>query len=230
MEYRPARRPSRAQQAAFDHPDVKAIVQAIVSKPELVLVKLAARAIIFDGKPDPDALYGLVGPGLWADDELGPVAERIVDAGVKIATAMPLDARKRRRGAVLERLVYTLVRSGGRGTVLREQEIRLDFNPRSRLQWSNAKEVLVDGAAFEVYECKADGLADVGDIDELSDIGTTAIAEGTNVRPTIAVFGSEAELRRRAVAWRMTETIYGVTTDGLLGLRSGLPQRPIRPA
>jgi hypothetical protein len=230
MEHRPGRRRNAAQSAAYRHRDVKAIVAAIEAKPEMVLIKLASKAIIFCGVPDQDALYGLVGAALYNDDELGPMAQQIAEAGVSIATALPLDTRRRRRGAVLERLVYSLVLAGGRGPRYREHEVRTTHNPRTHEQWTDAKELVVDGAAFEVYECKADGMADVGDVDQLSDIATSAIAAGADARATIAIFGSESALRIRAKAWRLTETIYGVPTEGLLSLAQGAPSKPIRPA
>ncbi|MES2210090.1 MAG: hypothetical protein V4515_07885 [Chloroflexota bacterium] len=197
---------------------------------DLRLLKLATRASLIRTQPDSDELYSLIGPALFWDDDLGGVAKRIAQRALNIGTAALREDRVRRRGAFLERLVYELVSDRIAGATFREHEVQLTHSPRSRRSWTRPKEAVASGPAFEIYECKSDGLPDVGDIDELSDVRTTAIAESVDCRPTIVVFGSEMDLRLKARAWRMTETIFGVTTDRIFALRGSAPDRPIVPA
>ena len=229
MRYR-AGSPDARQERAYEHPDVTGLVRDLVAQPDIRLVKLAAKASLIRTVPTPDEFYSLITPALYWDDYLGSVAQRVAQHALNIGTAVAREDRVRRRGAFLERLVFELVASREPGRTYREQEVQLDRAPRSGRAWTRPKEVLADAATFELYECKADGLVDVGDIDELSDVMTTATAEHTDARPTVVVLDSELALRVHAVAWRLTETIYGVTTERILGLREEAPSRPIRPA
>jgi hypothetical protein len=218
------------QDAAFSHEDVVALVAEIVAAQDLRLVKLAARVSMMRHELSPDDRYSLIGPVLFNDDDLGNRAQEVALRANKIGSAPSRDARVRRRGAFLERLVHELVGGRRANATYREREVELTHNPRSRRQWTHPKEVVVDDNPFEVFECKADGMVDVGDIDQLSDIATTARAEGTDPRATVVTLDSEAQLRRMAVAWRLTETIHGVPIERILGLADDPPDRPIVPA
>jgi hypothetical protein len=217
MRYRQGRIPAD-QEAAFNHPDVVSIADEVERHPKMALVKLVRKAILFNRDPTEQELLGLMGPSLALDPTLAGPARTIADCGVRISLRPSADECKRQRGAVLERLVWTLVKS--RATVVhREQQIELTVNPRSRNQWTHPKEILVDEHPFEVFECKSDGMVDIGDIDELSDIWSTATAEGTVSRPTVATLDSEMRLRAMAPAWRLREPIYYAAIDQLLELR-----------
>lgn len=217
MHYRQGTIPAD-QEAAFNHPDVVSIADAVERHPKMALVKLVQRAILFNRNPTEQELFGLMGPSLALDPTLARPARTIAECGVRISLRTSIAECKRQRGAVLERLVWTLVRS--RATVVhREQQIELTVNRRSRNQWSNPKEIVVDEHVFEVFECKSDGMIDIGDIDELSDIWSTATAEGTASRPTVATLESEMKLRAMAPGWRLKEPIYYAAIDQLLDLR-----------
>jgi hypothetical protein len=210
--------------------DVTTVVADLVSVRDLRLIKLADRASLIRTALTADEVYSLITPALYWDDDLGAAAQRVAATALRIGSTPGRDDRVRRRGALLERLVFELVSIRLPGATHHEQEVELTRNPRSRRPWTRPKEVVADGPQFETYECKADALPDVGDIDELSDISTTAAAEGTDARPTVVIFGSEGALRRLAVAWNLTETIYGVVTEDLLGLAAETPSKAIRPA
>jgi hypothetical protein len=214
---------------AFNDPDVVSIATELRAHPDLRLLKIAAAAALLRQAPTPDEIVGLVGAVVYWDDVLGPVAQRIVTAAIRIGTSTARDDRVRKRGALLERIAFELVSKRVPHTY-REHEIQLTHNPRSRRQWTEKKEVVADGPEFEVYECKSDGMPDIGDVDELSDISTTARAEGTPCRPTIVIFGTDQSVRIMARAWDMTETLYLVSTERILGLAHSSPSFVLRPA
>lgn len=201
----------------------------LVANPDLRLLKLADTASLLRQNLTEAETTDLIGPPLWFDDTLGPVARRIAANALGIGSAPSRDQRVRQRGALLERLVHVLVEGRLPGVTFHEHEVQLTHNPRSRRQWTEKKEVVAAGPQFEVYECKSDGLPTIGDIDELSDIVTTANAEGTVARSTLVTLGSIGNLRIQAKAWRMSEQLFGVTADTVLGLRSAPPGVPIRP-
>lgn len=222
--------PNPLQEAAFHQEHVVAIVDDLITHPDLRLVKLADTLSLMRSALTETEILDEIGIQLLMDAELAPVARRIAVNALSIGTSPAGDDRVRRRGALLERLVHKLVELRLPGDTFHEEKIELTHSPRSRRSWTAIKEVVADGAQFEVYECKSDGMPDIGDIDELSDIATTAKAENTDPRPTIAIFGSEGHLRQLAKGWRLTEDIYGVAIDSLLGLRNAAPRKVIRPA
>lgn len=228
MNHQPGR-PDTRQEAAFNHDDVVRIVDDIVANPDLRLVKLADSLSLVRLAMSEQEVRDFIGFSLLMDTDLGPVAVRIAESARNIATAASRDDRMRRRGALLERLVHRLVEVRVPSQTYHEHKIELTHNPRSRKDWTGAKEVVADGPQFEVYECKSDGLPDIGDIDELSDVRTTARAEGTDARPTIVTMGGLSSLGIQAKAWRLTETIYGVTIDKILTLAVEPPSKPIQP-
>jgi hypothetical protein len=229
VNHRPGR-PDPRQESAFNHEDVVGIIDDLVANPDLRLLKLADSLSLIREAMSEQEVRDFIGFSLLTDVNLGLVAVRVGNKARGIATAASRDDRVRRRGALLERLVHKLVEVRLPTQTHHEHQVELTHNPRSRRQWTGAKEIVADGAEFEVYECKSDGLPDIADIDELSDVRTTALAEGTDARPTIVTFGSEGSLRIQAKAWRLTETIYGVTIDRILGLASDPPGKPIQPA
>jgi hypothetical protein len=222
--------PNPLQEAAFHQEHVVAIVDDLIAHPDLRLVKLADTVSLMRSALTETELLNEIGIQLLMDDDLAPVARRIAENALQIGTAPAEEDRIRRRGALLERLVHKLVELRLPGSTFHEEKIELTHNPRSRRSWTNIKEVVADGAQFEVYECKTNGLADIADIDELSDVATTAMAENTDPRPTIVTFGSEGNLRQLAKGWHLTEDIYGVAIDAILALRNAAPKKVIRPA
>lgn len=229
MNHKPGR-PDARQESAFNHQDVVDITDALVANPDLRLLKLADTLSLVREVMSDQEVRDFIGFSLLTDVKLGPVAMTVATKARDIATAPSRDDRMRRRGALLERLVHKLVERRLPTHTHHEHQVELTHNPRSRIQWTRPKEVVADGPEFEVYECKSDGLPDVADIDELSDVRTTARAEGTDARPTIVTLGSEGSLRIQAKAWRLTETIFGVTADKILRLASEPPGKPIQPA
>lgn len=224
MRHRPGK-PNSRQEAAFGHDDVATIAALVVANPDLRLVKLAEKLSLARTPPSDSEVHGLIGNALYFDADLGDVARDVASRAAAIGSAPVGDDRVRRRGALLERLTDGLVRSRLPTTTFHEHEVELKVNPRSRRQWTHSKEIVAEGDAFEVYECKANCLPDPGDVDELSDVASTAKAEGTEALPTLVVFGSIEQLRRMSVAWRLTETIYAVPTEAILDLRLRPPKR-----
>jgi hypothetical protein len=189
---RPGRIPA-AQNEAFNHPDVAAIASHVVRGRHASLVRLTKLAILWEiPHTDPLSLVAMshVPPGLAAH------GEAIARHGMRIATDPDLAVVKRRRGAVVERIVWAALKMRDRN-LMREQEIQLAQNRWTNRPWSNPKEVVSQReSAFEVVECKRDpnGL-DQHDLDELADIRDTATAEGMTPYPTVAVMEAGRSLR-----------------------------------
>ena len=228
MRHRPGR-PNADQERAFNSPNVVNLVGELVAHPDLRLIKLADECSLIRHALDPDEIDALIGPVLRFDDNLGPVAQRVARLAIAIGQATTMSERIRGRGALLERLVHVLVESRLPGTTFHEHEIELMQSPRTHRSWTHSKEVVAEGPQFEAYECKTDALPDIGDIDQLSDVVSTANAEGTDCRSTIVIFGHMVNLQSLARAWRLTEPIYGVTSDTVLALAKGPPSRQIIP-
>jgi hypothetical protein len=229
LRHRPAT-PDARQQAAFEDPVIVDIVDKLLAYRDLRLLKLAHTASLISQPPTEEVLYALITPTLYLDEILGEAAMHVATQAVRIGTEGPHEQRVRRRGALLERLTFKLVESRLPGRTYHEHEVELTNSPRTHRSWSRPKEVVADGPQFEVYECKSGGIPDVGDIDDLSDISSTATAEAADARPTIVVLGSEGNLRIQAKAWRLTERIYGVSTEQILAIAERAPDVAIRPA
>jgi hypothetical protein len=221
--------PDPRQEDAFRNDDVVAIVADLIAADDLRLVKLAQTVSLMQA-PDPGDVSALISPTLLLDDELGAIAQRVADRAWAIATAPTLDDRRRRRGALLERLAHELVSKRLPGATFHEHAVALLLNPRSRRGWTHPKEVVATGPFFEVYECKNDGMVVLEDVDELSDVATTARAEHVDARATLVVGVTEGTMRIRANAWRLTETLYLVTLERILGLAKDEPQHELRVA
>jgi hypothetical protein len=226
VRHRPGK-PNEEQERAFNSPNVVALVGELVAHPDLRLIKLADECSLIRFVLDADQIDALVGPVLRFDDDLGPVAQRVARLAIAIGQANTMSERIRGRGALLERLVHVLVESRLPGTTFHEHEIELMHSPRTHRSWTHKKEVVAEGRQFEIYECKTDALPDIGDIDQLSDVVSTGNAEGTDCRSTIVIFGHMVNLQSLARTWKLTEPIYGVTSDTVLALAKGPPSRRI---
>jgi hypothetical protein len=221
--------PDPRQEAAFHDGDVAAIVAELVAANDLRLVKLAHTVSIMSD-PDPADVGYLIPQTIRGNDELTAVAERVIERAIAIATAPTTDDRRRRRGALLERLAHELVAVRRGDQTFHEHQVELLQSPRSRRSWTKPKEIIATGQFFEVYECKNDGMADLEDVDELSDIVTTARSEGTEPRATIVVAVSQGTIQIRAKTWRLTETLYLVTLEEILSLAATEPRIELKAA
>lgn len=202
----------RAQEREFTHPDVVAIATNVVRGHHFSLVRLAKLAILWSlPASDPRTVLTVVP----VPPELAGRAEAIVRAGLRIAAEPDIRTRKRRRGAVVERIVWAALRIRDRN-VLREQEIELTRNRWTKRSWSKPKEVVSERPdALEVIECKRDpeslGGLDQDDLDELADIRDTAASDGLTPHVTVAVMEAARSLR---VALPGTELSSGCSALG----------------
>ncbi len=207
---------TRRQERAFQHPDVVAIADHVVAGDDVVLIHLANMAIAY---PYPGAAsFVKVPPSLRVH------ADAIADAGYRIASEADIEDRKRRRGAVVERIVWQLVRMRDSG-VLREHSLELTRHRWSGQTWSNPKElVAIRADACEAYECKLSPKGfDQDDLDEFADIRDTATAEGLTPYATLATLESERALRNGLIGRRTHGLLHFVVDTGVLALRHGEP-------
>lgn len=213
---RPGRRNAH-QAAAFEHPDVRELVDAVLAFQEVALLKIARQAIIQSRPTPPQVLRRML--GVHPSDELVAAAQTVSEAGARIAGEPDDDLRKRRKGAVLERLVLALV--SARAATEHEVDIRLDRNPHTRRQWSFPKEVVVpQDDPTEAYECKFDGRGlDQADVDELGDIHLSSEASGSQCHATVAIMASGVTLEAVRPSLQITEPLFFAELDDLLDLR-----------
>lgn len=220
----------RRQEAAFAHPDVRAIVETILRSPRPALVKLAKTAITFRAAPNPTAVEGLTGFAR-GDASLLADAQIIAEAGLRITAEPDTDQRARCRGAVAERLVYELVRSRN-GAAHREREIKLIARRWSTpaagrpADWSNQKDVVLDlgHPAFEVYETKLSAYLRQEDLDEMGDIERTAKTEGTAPFSILATLESNAALGAKLRLLTLRGPLFLAPEDTILELSSERPR------
>lgn len=229
MRYRTHLHPEQEQ--AFEDEDVKALAQLLVDHPDRQLLVLAGTAII-SPRPMPNrrALAGLL--GLRRDTEPGllDLAARVYELGLSIAQTGSSDWVRSRRGALLERLVFDLIRARP-ANPSREQKIELTRNRWTRQGWSRPKDVVLDAARdpVEVYECKrnpaAVGGIDQEDVDELADIFETAEAEGRDGRMCVAFLEPYETMNRLLRRLDFRAPLYYASRDELLELAVRPPVR-----
>jgi hypothetical protein len=185
--------PDSKQAAAYANADVKAIVHGLMQYPDDIgLREFARQSMISPSVPTRAALA----EEFDADGDRLEAVVAIAEAGAKIETAADADARERRKGAVVERLVYSLIDT--HRSPLHEAWIETTEHPHSEKPRSGLKDIVVDGETLEVYECKFTNGFEQWEINELADILLTAKDEGRNCVPCIATLGTRAQLDARA--------------------------------
>ena len=141
------------QERAFRHPDVVTIATNVVRGRHSSLVRLTKLAILWPlQNTNPLDLIAMTG----VPPAIAGRGAAIARAGLRIAAEPDNETRKRRRGAVVERIVWTALRSRDPNLV-REQEIELVKNRWTNRPWSYPKEIVSQRPTeFEVVECKRD--------------------------------------------------------------------------
>ena len=218
------------QEAAYRDADVVEIVDCVLANPDASLLKLARESVLFRQTPDNRTLDGLIGIAR-VTAELRDIGRRIAAAGLRIAVdGSDREFRERKRGAVLERLTYELVRRRD-GRAMREQQVRLlarrwttrPAGPSG--EWSKPKDtILADGhRAFEVYEAKFAANLDQDDLNELADIAISAMSEGTSPFAVLTTMESDRSLFTRLRLLEPRGTLYYAADENLLELRNTGP-------
>lgn len=210
---------TRAQEQAFQHADVAEIARNVVDGNHVLLVRLANIAIIY---PWP----GVLATQPAIPSALKTHAQAIADAGLRVATEPDEDTKNRRRGAVVERVVWELVRKRD-SSVLRERSIELTKNRWSGATWSKPKEIVrLSADECEVYECKLSPRAlKKDDIDELADIRDTAAASGKTALVGVATLDTYTTFRQHASRLRTHGPLHYVTQAEVLSLRTLAPTK-----
>jgi hypothetical protein len=226
--------PDARQEAAFRDGDVARIVHELLRHDHVGLVRAARQAVIGDPTPPRDELREqLKGRrGIDATEEQLDSAEAIYRAGARIHGR---PESNRLRGGLLERYVHEMVSRRAQAvgsTVEHEAEVATPEHPHSGRDWSEAKEVVLNAAPFEVYECKfgAGNHIDQADINELGDIFLTARAESTDARPCLVTMASEHAFRARLAAngVQPDEILYFADVSDLPVLGQRPPSRRYR--
>lgn len=221
MNHRPGPRNADtiAQDRAFNHPDVVAVATNVVQGNHISLVRLANIAIVY---PWPGVLA--TQPGI--PSEVQAYARGIADAGLRIAAEADEETRDRRRGALVERVVWELVKKRDR-RARRERCIELTRNRWSGESWSKPKEIVcIRTDECEVYECKLSprGLNN-DDTKELADIRDTAAADDLTPYVGVATLETGTTFRQHATRLRTHGPLYYVTQAEILGLGSSTPEK-----
>lgn len=186
----------RAQEAAFRNRDVATIVKRVLLfADDARLIRIAYEAVISFVPASRETLQARLG-GVTADPDLVDAALEIAEAGARIEAAGNGE-NDLRRGALLERLVFSLVGLRRAAEVSRETYIFLTVGQHSGKGRTGRKDVVVDADPFEVYECKFGAAIEQWELDLLGDVYLTAEAEGSAARPCIATMGDMSQLQRR---------------------------------
>jgi hypothetical protein len=219
------------QERAFQDTEVAELARLLVENPDRQLVVIAGEAIISTlPMPNGKAIAGKIGVRREREPGLIDLVARIYELGISIAQTGDLDWIKSRRGALLERLVFELIRSRP-ATPRRELKVELTRNRWTRQSWSRPKDVLLDkaGDPFEVYECKRNPAALGGyqqdDIDELADIHESAEAEGRDSRTCLAFLEAYETIDRVLRRLTFRGPLYYASRDELLELATQAPRR-----
>jgi hypothetical protein len=191
-----------AQEAAFNNNDVRTIVRHLMSYPRDVRLFRLAYEALFSGAPAARTVLEIRLGGPKADQDEVDAAVEIAEAGSRIYATGEAEAGLR-RGALLERLVYSLVDRRQPGKAYRETQVVLTVNTYSGKARTGRKDVVVDDAPFEVYECKYSGAIEQWELDELGDMFLTAQAESTDARPCIATMGTMTQLQSRFLNYEL---------------------------
>lgn len=205
--------------AAFNNRDVQRVVDSVMQfSDDSVLMVFAREAM---NTPAPSSRADLAAE-FGASGDLLEALVTISEAGARIQN-LPDSVRGQRKGAVAERLVFSLV--ARRASPLRETHVRLAQNAHSGKEWTGMKDVVTNeaGRPFEVYECKLGGGIEQWELDQLGDVYLTADAEGTDARPCIATMASMSQFQKRIGqhGLRLHPKLYfaGLTDLPLLAVR-----------
>jgi hypothetical protein len=184
-------RADREQDAAFNNGDVRTMVDNLMRYPSNVtLLRIGYEAVIRRSPSSRDTLRARLG-GEQATEELVDAAVAVAAAGARIY------GDERRKSALLERLVHSLVASRSGAETTRETRVHLTVNPHSGESMTGRKDVVRNSNPFEVYECKFGGGIEQFELNELGDVYLTAEAEGTDARPCIATMATMTQLQTR---------------------------------
>ncbi len=187
----------REQEAAFNNGHVRTIVDKLMAYPgNAALLRIGHESVISRDAADRETLRARLG-GDIASEALIDAAAAIAAAGAEIERVQDPDARERLKGALLERLVFSLVGSRQGADSSRETKIHLTVNKHSGASVTGRKDVVRDDNPFEVYECKFGGGIEQWELDQLGDVFLTAEAEGTDGRPCIATMATMTQLQNR---------------------------------
>lgn len=201
------------------------IAREVVAAQDLSLLRLAKMAIIYPLPSDPVEVVAStrVTPGMEVR------AQMIAAAGLRISREPNEEDRDRRRGALVERIVWEQVRRRDRRT-LRERSVQLTKNRWTGRSWSKPKEILaVRADECEVYECKlTPGSFDQDDLDDMADIRDTAADEGLSVYSTLATLESYTVFRQTIGRCRTRGDLHYVTEAEVFALRRATPNKTIR--
>jgi len=184
----------RDQEAAYQNRDVQTIVDHLVRyRDDPKLFQIASEAVITPVATPEATLRARLG-GSVADAAKVAAAVDIAGAGARIFAATECE---RQKGALVERLVVALVSVRNAPATHRETQVHTDVHPHSGKTKTGRKDVVVDAAPFEVYECKFGGGIAQWELDELGDVWATADAEGTDARPCIATMSTMTQIQTR---------------------------------
>lgn len=187
----------REQEVAFDNHHVKKIVSNLLTYADnAALLVIAREAVIRRIPASRETLRVRLG-GNGVEAALVEAAFAIAEAGAMIEREGDDVVRERRKGALLERLVYSLVCLRAPDCTSRETHVLLTANRYSGRTRTGRKDVVVDSAPFEVYECKFGGGIEQWELDELGDVYLTAVEAGVDARPCIATMASMEQLQKR---------------------------------
>jgi hypothetical protein len=195
------------------------IATNVVAGNHVLLVRLANIAIIYPYS----GVLALI-PNI--PPHLNPFAQAIAAAGLRIATEGDPDTQVRRRGAVVERVVWELVRKRD-PALMREKQIELTSHRYSQRAWCNPKEIIsYRSHEYEVHECKLspNGL-DKDDVDELADIRDTAVNEGLTSFVGVATLDTDLAFQQHAKRLRTHGPLHYVTEKDVLRLGGDPPIR-----
>jgi hypothetical protein len=217
--------PNADQDAAFEAPEVKAIAQEVVDRPDPALLVLVRTALTWRLPPHNEKLAkGLAGQAALRDASLLVAAQRVAIQAIKIS-GRPWDEKVRLQGAVVERIVLGLAKTRASEGVLHECEIRL--RPRNRMDrtWSRSKDVVVDANPFEVYECKLGATFDQADLNELADIRDTATDEGRASQVAVACLVGQVAVLARSRVLNVLGDIRYASLENFAEIATEAPRR-----
>jgi len=208
--------PRREQEEAFNHRDVRDIVDQVAAQDFDARLLAVARQSVISATPAPrEALRAEL---QVADGEpILAAAVAIADAGARIAREHDPELQGRRMGAVFERLIWAMCSARKPAETTRETHVALVANKHVADPRTGRMDVVVDAVPFEAYECKFGSKIEQSDIDDLGAIFVTARAEGVDSRPSVATWGTrwqlDAQIKRAGIV--LDEVLYYADEDEL---------------
>lgn len=216
---------TRAQEEAFQHPDVVRIAKEVVAARDVKLLQLAKIAIIHPFPAVAADLIALVriNPGTEGR------ARKVAAAGLRISREPDTDMKVRRRGALVERILWEQVVARD-ASAQREMSVRVTQNRWCGNEWTKPKEIVaLRPGECEVYECKLTPSSfDQDDLDELADIRDSARSEALNPLVAMATLESATTFLSGVSGRRTHGDLHYVTEGDVLSLSTGPPTRTIR--